>query len=151
VGLVIASVLSDRPIRHDVAMTGEVSLRGKVLAVGGLRDKALAAHRAGFRAMLYPAVNEKDLEDIPPDVRDRLELVPVETMDDVFAVALHRVIVPRRVGDEYVIEVNEDDVPPGAAEEDGEDEAGSAEASAEEAAPKPPRKPRLLGPDGHEL
>jgi ATP-dependent Lon protease len=72
VGLVIASVLSERPIRHDVAMTGEVSLRGKVLGVGGLRDKALAAHRAGFRAMLYPAVNENDLEDIPPDVRDRL-------------------------------------------------------------------------------
>ena len=143
VGLVIASVLSDRPIRHDVAMTGEVSLRGRVLAVGGLRDKALAAHRAGFRAMLYPAVNEKDIEDIPRDVRDRLELVPVETMDDVFAVALHRVIVPRRVGDEFVIEVNEDDLGPG--------EEGAPEAAAEEAAPKPPRRAKLLGPDGNEL
>ena len=142
VGLVIASVLSDRPIRHDVAMTGEVSLRGRVLAVGGLRDKALAAHRAGFRAMLYPAVNEKDLEDIPRDVRDRLEMVPVETMDDVFAVALHRVIVPRKVGDDYVIDVRDEDVLP--------DEAGG-ETSGEEAAPKPPRKPRLLGPDGNEL
>jgi ATP-dependent Lon protease len=146
VGLVIASVLSERPIRHDVAMTGEVSLRGKVLAVGGLRDKALAAHRAGFRAMLYPAANENDLEDIPRDVRDHLELVPVETMDDVFAVALHRVIVPRKVGDEYVIEVNEGDLLPG---EKGAPE--SAEATAEAPAPKPPRKGRLLGPDGNEL
>src|SRR5207247_99203 len=69
VGLVIASVLSDRPIRHDVAMTGEVSLRGRVLVVGGLREKALASYRAGFRAMLFPAANVKDIDDIPPDVR----------------------------------------------------------------------------------
>jgi len=112
VGLVIASVLSDRPIRHDVAMTGEVSLRGKVLVVGGMREKALAAYRAGLRAMLYPAVNEKDLDEIPADVRDRLELVPVETMDDVFALALHRVILPQRVAGNYVIEVEEDDDEP---------------------------------------
>src|SRR5437867_7066443 len=57
VGLVIASVLSDRPIRHDVAMTGEVSLRGKVLIVGGLREQALAAHRAGIKTKPLPAVN----------------------------------------------------------------------------------------------
>jgi ATP-dependent Lon protease len=144
VGLVIASVLSDRPIRHDVTMTGEVSLRGKVLGVGGLREKALAAHRAGFRVMLYPKVNEKDLEDIPRDVRDRLELTPVDTMDDVFQIALHQLIVPRRVGDEYVIEVDEDQVPPGAEE--------AAAAAAEEAqAPRPARKPKLLGPDGNEI
>jgi ATP-dependent Lon protease len=148
VGLVIASVLSERPIRHDVAMTGEVSLRGKVLAVGGLRDKALAAHRAGFRAMLYPAVNENDIEDVPRDVRDRLELVPVATMDDVFAVALHRVIIPRKVGDEYVIEVSEDDVLPDPEDRSG---AGGTEVAAAEAAPKPSRRCRLLGPDGNEL
>ncbi len=148
VGLVIASVLSDRPIRRNVAMTGEVSLRGKVLAVGGLRDKALAAHRAGFRTMLYPAVNENDLEDIPREVRDRLELVPVATMDDVFAVALHRVIVPRKVGDEYVIEVSEGDALPDAEDEEG---AGGAETAGPEQAAKAPRKGRLLGPDGNEL
>jgi ATP-dependent Lon protease len=148
VGLVIASVLSERPIRHDVAMTGEVSLRGRVLAVGGLRDKALAAYRAGFRVMLYPAVNENDLEDVPNDVRDRLELVPVATMDDVFAVALHRVIVPRKVGDEYVIEVSESDLLPGAVDETG---AEDADAPAAAAGPKPPRRRRLLGPDGNEL
>jgi ATP-dependent Lon protease len=144
VGLVIASVLSDRPIRHDVAMTGEVSLRGKVLGVGGLREKALAAHRAGFRVMLYPKVNEKDLEDIPADVRRKIELVAVDTMDDVFAIALHRLIMPKRVGDEYVIEVNEDDVPAGA-------EESEAPAAEEPAAAPPPRKPKLLGPDGNEL
>src|SRR5712691_5980055 len=70
VGLVIASVLSDRPIHHDIAMTGEVSLRGKVLPVGGLREKALAAYRSGIRTLLFPAVNEKDVGDIPDDVRE---------------------------------------------------------------------------------
>ncbi len=109
VGLVIASVLSDRPIRHDVSMTGEVSLRGRVLVVGGLREKALAAYRAGFRTLLYPSVNEKDVGDIPEDVRQRLELVPVETMDEVFTIALHRVIVPQRVSGNFVIEVDDDE------------------------------------------
>ena len=90
VGLVIASVLSDKPIRHDVAMTGEVSLRGKVLMVGGLREKALAAYRAGIKTLIFPAVNVKDLGDIPEDVREQLELIPVESMDEVFAIALDR-------------------------------------------------------------
>jgi ATP-dependent Lon protease len=109
VGLVIASVLSDRPIRHDVAMTGEVSLRGKVLQVGGLREKALAAYRAGFRTLLFPSVNLKDIGDIPEDVRERLEMVPVETMDEVIAIALHRVILPQRVAGQFVIEVDDDE------------------------------------------
>jgi ATP-dependent Lon protease len=109
IGLVIASVLSDRPIRHDVAMTGEVSLRGKVLLVGGLREKALAAYRAGIRTMLFPEANLKDLSDIPEDVREKLELVPVATMDDVLAVALHRVIVPSHTAGGFIIEVDEDD------------------------------------------
>jgi ATP-dependent Lon protease len=109
VGLVIASVLSDRPIRHDIAMTGEVSLRGKVLHVGGLREKALAAYRAGFRAMLYPAVNEKDIEDVPADVREKLDLIPVDTVDEVFEIALHRVIMPTRIADGFVIEVEDDE------------------------------------------
>src|SRR5207249_11177309 len=85
VGLVIASVLSDRPIRRDVAMSGEVSLRGKVLQVGGLREKALAAYRAGFRTMVFPSANVKNVDESPEDVRERMEMVPVETMDDVFA------------------------------------------------------------------
>ncbi|TMQ71734.1 MAG: AAA family ATPase [Candidatus Eisenbacteria bacterium] len=111
VGLVIASVLSDKPIRHDVAMTGEVSLRGKVLAVGGLREKAIAAYRAGIRALLFPTVNIKDVGDIPEDVRTHLELVPVANMDEVFAAALHKVIVPQRVAGNFVIEVEDDEEP----------------------------------------
>ncbi len=103
VGLVIASVLSDRPIRHDVAMTGEVSLRGKVLVVGGLREKALAAYRAGIRRLIFPAVNLKDVHEVPEDVRARLELIPVETMDEVFELALSHVIVPQRVGSGFLI------------------------------------------------
>jgi ATP-dependent Lon protease len=126
VGLVIASVLSDRPIRHDVAMSGEVSLRGRVLQVGGLREKALAAHRAGFRTMLYPAANEKDLDDIPKDVREKIELVPVESMDDVFAVALHRVIVPQRVSGNFLIEVEEDHDTDGERPQDPGDEMRQA-------------------------
>jgi ATP-dependent Lon protease len=122
VGLVIASVLSDRPIRHDVAMTGEVSLRGKVLIVGGLREKALAAYRAGIRTMLFPAVNEKDVGDIPEDVRAHLDLVPVESMDDVFAIALHRVIIPQRVAGGFIIETDE-------APDDHEPEHGQERAS----------------------
>jgi ATP-dependent Lon protease len=104
VGLVIASVLSDRPIHHDLAMTGEVSLRGKVLPVGGMREKALAAYRAGFRALVFPAGNLKDVDDIPLDVRERLELIAVETMDEVFACALSRVILPQNMNGEFVIE-----------------------------------------------
>lgn len=97
VGLVIASVLSDRPIHHDLALTGEVSLRGKVLPVGGIREKALAAYRAGFRGLVFPAANLKDVDDIPADVREHLELIAVESMDEVFAVALSRVIVPQNL------------------------------------------------------
>ena len=124
-GLVIASVLSDRPIRHDVALTGEVSLRGRVLVVGGLREKALAAYRAGFRALLFPAANVKDLDDVPEDVRAQLELVPVESMDDVFEAALSRVIVPQRANGHFVIEVPEEDgsaPAPAAPEADAEEE-----------------------------
>jgi ATP-dependent Lon protease len=121
VGLVIASVLSDRPIRHDVAMTGEVSLRGKVLLVGGLREKALAAYRAGFRTLLFPAVNLKDIGDVPADVRDKLELVPVDTMDEVFSIALHRVILPTKIAGQFIIEVDDDD------EDDDDDSSSDAE------------------------
>jgi ATP-dependent Lon protease len=104
VGLVIASVLSDRAIHHDIAMTGEVSLRGKVLAVGGMREKSLAAYRAGFRALLFPAANLKDVDDIPLDVRDKLELIAVETMDEVFACALSRVILPQNMNGAFTID-----------------------------------------------
>ena len=104
VGLVIASVLSDRAIHHDIAMTGEVSLRGKVLQVGGIREKALAAYRAGFRVLLFPAANLKDVDDIPLDVAEKLELIAVETMDEVFACALSRVILPQAMNGAFTLE-----------------------------------------------
>jgi ATP-dependent Lon protease len=121
VGLVIASVLSEKPIRHEVALTGEVSLRGKVLIVGGLREKALAAYRAGIRTIVFPSANLKDVGEIPEDVREHLELIPVENMDEVFSVALHRVIVPQRIAGDFVIEVEDDEV----AELGSEDHAAS--------------------------
>ena len=119
VGLVIASVLSEKPIRRDLAMTGEVSLRGKVLIVGGLREKALAAYRAGVKTILFPAANVKDLDEVPDDVRAHLDLVPVDSMDEVFALALHRVIVPQRIAGDFVIEVTDDEMP---ASEEGPEE-----------------------------
>ncbi len=112
VGLVIASVLSDRAIHHDIAMTGEVSLRGKVLPVGGLREKSLAAYRAGFRALMFPVGNLKDVDEIPLDVRERLELIAVETMDEVFACALSRVILPQNMNGNFVFEDSPGDTGP---------------------------------------
>ncbi len=88
VTLAIASTLSNRPVRHDVAMTGEVTLRGKVLEVGGIKEKVLAAYRAGLREILLPRGNERDLRDVPEDVRDRMTFHFVDRMDDVLAVAL---------------------------------------------------------------
>ncbi|HUK63184.1 MAG TPA: S16 family serine protease, partial [Dongiaceae bacterium] len=81
----------------------------KVLLVGGLREKALAAYRAGIKTLLFPTANLKDVGDIPADVRDHLELVPVSSMDEVLAIALHRVIVPQMRGGDFVIEIEEDD------------------------------------------
>jgi ATP-dependent Lon protease len=84
----VASLLSGRPVRRDLAMTGEITLRGRVLPIGGLKSKLLAAHLAGVETVLIPKRNEKDLIEIPDDVRTQLHIVPVETMDDVLKAAL---------------------------------------------------------------
>lgn len=84
----LASALSGRKVRHDVAMTGEITLRGRVLPIGGLKEKTLAAHRAGIKTIIIPAENKKDLEDIPANVASKIEFVPVEHMDEVLARAL---------------------------------------------------------------
>ncbi|MCL6637907.1 MAG: endopeptidase La, partial [Alicyclobacillus sp.] len=84
----IASALTNRPVHREVAMTGEITLRGRVLAIGGLKEKALAAHRAGLQTVLIPADNEKDLRDIPESVRNALKFVRVKHMDEVLATAL---------------------------------------------------------------
>src|SRR5579885_1473138 len=84
----LASLLSGRPVRSDVAMTGEITLRGKVLPVGGIKEKVLAARRAGIKTIILPRRNERDLEDIPPEVRSELNIKFVETVDEVLKLAL---------------------------------------------------------------
>jgi ATP-dependent Lon protease len=84
----LASALTRRVVRRDVAMTGEITLRGRVLPIGGLKEKLLAAHRAGIRKVLIPQENEKDLKDLPASVSRHLEIVSVEHMDEVLFHAL---------------------------------------------------------------
>src|SRR5207237_1234673 len=88
VATAITSALIRRPVRRDVAMTGEITLRGRVLPIGGVRDKVLAAHRAGISTFILPQKNLKDLVEVPERVRKELTFVPVEHMDRVLEVAL---------------------------------------------------------------
>ncbi|MEM1247834.1 MAG: endopeptidase La [Acidobacteriota bacterium] len=83
----LISAVSDRPVRKDLAMTGEITLRGKVLPVGGIKDKALAAYRAGITEIILPKENEKDIDDIPEEVRNVMQLHLVESMDEVIRYA----------------------------------------------------------------
>jgi ATP-dependent Lon protease len=85
----LASAATGRLVRDDVAMTGEISLRGRVLPIGGIKEKALGAHRAGIRTIILPRRNMADLDDLPREVFDELTFVPVDTLDDVLAAALH--------------------------------------------------------------
>jgi ATP-dependent Lon protease len=84
----LVSLLSGKPVRHDVAMTGEISLRGLVLPIGGVKEKTLAALRAGIRTVMIPRRNEKDLEDVPKEAREKLEFVFLEQVDDAVRAAL---------------------------------------------------------------
>src|SRR5437870_8737740 len=90
----LLSSVTKIPVHRDIAMTGEITLRGKVLPVGGVKDKILAAARAGLTRIILPADNERDLEEIPSDVREKMEFHLVESMDEVVAVALDGTIVP---------------------------------------------------------
>jgi len=91
----IVSALTKIPVRRDVAMTGEITLRGKVLPIGGVKEKLLAAHRAGIRNVILPKDNEKDLQDIPPDILEAMSVSLVDTMDEVLQVALERLPMPQ--------------------------------------------------------
>ena len=86
----LASLFSNRPVRPDVAMTGEITLRGLVLPIGGLKEKSLAAMRAGISTVIIPKLNEKDLVDVPEEAKQKLKFVPVENVDEVLAVALEK-------------------------------------------------------------
>jgi ATP-dependent Lon protease len=90
----LVSALTKIPARRDVAMTGEITLRGKVLPIGGVKEKLLAAHRAGIRTILMPKDNEKDLADIPKNVLDTMSVHLVEHMDQVLRVALESPLPP---------------------------------------------------------
>jgi ATP-dependent Lon protease len=84
----LVSEMSNRKVRHDVSMTGEITLRGRVLPIGGLKEKVLGAHRAGIKHVVIPKANEGDLEDVPEDVRAQLKFYPVETLSEVLKIAL---------------------------------------------------------------
>ena len=86
----MVSVLTGIPVRADVAMTGEITLRGEVLPIGGLKEKLLAAHRGGIKTVLIPEENVKDLKEIPDNVKNRLDIHPVKWIDQVLELALER-------------------------------------------------------------
>jgi ATP-dependent Lon protease len=90
----LVSMLTNIPVRRDVAMTGEITLRGRVLPIGGLKEKLLAALRGGITTVLIPKQNEKDLPDVPADVRARLTIIPVESMSQVLIHALTKALSP---------------------------------------------------------
>jgi len=84
----LASALTGKPVRNDIAMTGEITLRGRVLPVGGIKEKVLAAHRVGIRKIILPLENKRDIDEIPANVKRIMEFIPVEHMDDVLKTAL---------------------------------------------------------------
>ena len=88
------SVLTGIPVRADVAMTGEITLRGEVLPIGGLKEKLLAARRGGIKTVLIPEENVKDLAEIPDNIKNRIEILPVKWIDQVLELALERMPEP---------------------------------------------------------
>ena len=115
----IVSVLTGVNVRRDVAMTGEITLRGRVLPIGGLKEKLLAALRGGIKTVLVPKENEKDLAEIPENVKKSLKIIPVATVDEVLAEALASPLVPI----EWQEDEETDEVPSQSAEDD-EDHGG---------------------------
>jgi ATP-dependent Lon protease len=104
VGMVtsIVSVLTEIPVRRDVAMTGEITLRGRILPIGGLKEKLLAALRGGLKTVLIPKENEKDLAEIPDNVKQGLEIIPVSVVDEVITHALTSQPMPINLEEERV-------------------------------------------------
>lgn len=100
----LVSVLTDIPVRADVAMTGEITLRGEVLPIGGLKEKLLAAHRGGIKTVIIPQENERDLVDIPKNIKQNLDIRPVRWIDQVLEIALTHMPEPRITGEEGATE-----------------------------------------------
>jgi ATP-dependent Lon protease len=92
--MALVSLMSERTVRNDTAMTGEISLRGLVLPIGGIKEKVVAAHRAGIKRVMLPARNKKDFDDIPEDARKDIDFVWLERVDDAVAAALQHGTVP---------------------------------------------------------
>jgi ATP-dependent Lon protease len=90
----IVSVLTGIPVRRDIAMTGEITLRGRVLPIGGLKEKLLAALRGGLKTVLIPSENEKDLAEIPDNVKRGLKIIPIRAVDELLAQALTMPLTP---------------------------------------------------------
>jgi ATP-dependent Lon protease len=97
----IASVMGERPVRHDVAMTGEITLRGKVLSVGGIKEKVMAAHRANITTVVLPEGNRKDVQEVPEEIREKLEFVFAERVEDVWKRALIPLLLVKDHGQKY--------------------------------------------------
>ena len=115
----IVSALTGIPVRKDIAMTGEITLRGRVLPIGGLKEKLLAALRGGITTVLIPKENEKDLEEIPDNVKKGLEIISVTTADEVLEKALTKPLVPLELSDE---DGEEDDVDASTVDSDTDDD-----------------------------
>ncbi len=113
----IVSVLTGIAVRKDLAMTGEITLRGRVFPIGGLKEKLLAAHRGGIKTVLIPKDNEKDLAEIPDNVKGSLQIVPVSTVDEVLSHALVQPLTPI----EWTEPADVDPVPAQPQESDHED------------------------------
>jgi ATP-dependent Lon protease len=143
----LSSMALDRPVRSDLAMTGEISLRGLVLPVGGIREKVLAALRAGIRTVMLPARNRRDLDDIPASAREQLEIIWLETVDDALAAAFES---PPTSGDDDATATdgwrasNDDEQAesPGAADEDADSRQRRA------VVPSSPPRRRMDSPPG---
>ncbi len=103
----MVSALTGSPVRKDIAMTGEITLRGRVLPIGGLKSKILAAHLAGAKAVILPLKNEKDLRDVPDEIRKQMKLILVDSMDQVLDNALRRRPVALKAPKAEIIEAGE--------------------------------------------
>ncbi len=104
----LVSLISGRPVRADVGMTGEITLRGQVLPVGGIKEKTLAAHRAGLKTVILPKRNESDLEDLPEEVRKTMKFIFVETVDEVLKSALEPVVRQKKLANSKDVKENKD-------------------------------------------